>query len=146
MPTSLSLASFGHAQIDAPLAPCTPSCDTRVTVSSIDVTNTREHETICSNKAPLSDICNRQTPTSDVSRVPLHVKNGTPLTAEEVLLYALMIVSFPTGTFCKKHSAEKYDNIVQVIHQVTGVNYSSPSVRNCFHQVGNNPAKGIRKT
>ena len=110
------------------------------------MTNTREHETICSNKTPLSDICNRQTPTSDNSRVPLHVKNDTPLTADEVLLYALMIVSFPTGTFYKKHSAEKYDNIVQAVHQVTGVNYSSHSVRNYFHQVGNNQAKGIRKT
>ena len=144
--TSPSSTSFGHTHIDTPLAPCTPSCATPVKASSTDVANTRENEPICSNNTVLFDISNRQKPTSDVSRLPLYVENDTPLTVEEALLYALMIISFPTGTFSKMHSAEKYDNIVQAIHQVTGVHYSSQSVRNYFHRVRNNQVKGIGKT
>ena len=50
----------GCIQIDTPVVPCTPSCATPVKASSVDVTNTREHETIFSNRKPPVD--NKQKP------------------------------------------------------------------------------------
>ena len=69
----------GCIQIDTPVD--TPSCATPVKASSVDVTNTREREAICSNTKPPLD--NRQNGNSDLSWVPLRVQSDTPLTVEE---------------------------------------------------------------
>ena len=71
----------GCIQIDTLVVPCTPSCATPVKASSVDVTNTGQHEAICSNTKP--PVNNRQKPNLDLSWVPLRVQTDTPLTVEE---------------------------------------------------------------
>ena len=110
--------------------PCTPSCATPNEASSLYVDDRREHETVSLERKPLLTISKGQK--LDSCRVPLLVENDTPLTTDELLLYALMITSFPTETFSKKHSVEKYERVVEGIHLVNGVHYSSQSVRNYF--------------
>ena len=110
--------------------PCTPSCATPNEASSLYVDDRREHEAVSLERKPLSNISNGQK--LDSCRVPLLVENDTPLTTDELLLYALMITSFPTETFSKKHSVEKYERVVKGIHRVNGVHYSSQSVRKYF--------------
>lgn len=124
--------------------PCTPSCATPNEASSLYVDDRREHETVSLERKPLSTISNGQK--LDSCRVPLLVENDTPLTTDELLLYALMITSFPTETFSKKHSVEKYERVVEGIHLVNGVHYSSQSVRNYFYRVRRNEVKGVGKS
>ena len=140
---------FDFPSMDVPLTtsppvshiPCTPSCATPNETSSVYVDDTREHETVSFERKPLSNISNGQK--LDSSRVPLLVENDTPLTTDELLLYALMITSFPTETFSKKHSVAKYERIVEGVHRVNGVHYSSQSVRNYFYRVRRNEVKGV---
>ena len=104
----------------------------------------REHEAVSLERKPLSNISNGQK--LDSCRVPLLVENDTPLTTDELLLYALMITSFPTETFSKKYSVEKYERVVEGIHRVNGVHYSSQSVRNYFYRVCRNEVRGVGKS
>lgn len=125
----------------APVIACTPSCATPVKASSTDLENLRDIEQLCARFSPLYVNIKQK-----VTSVPVHFKNDTPLTEDELLLYALMTASFPSDTFTKNHSIEKYDNIVQVIDNIIGVHYSSQSVRHYFHRVLKNKVKGVGKT
>ena len=110
--------------------PCTPSCATPNEASSLYVDDRREHEAVSLERKPLSNIN----------------ENDTPLTTDELLLYALLITSFPTETFSKKYSVEKYERVVEGIHRVNGVHYSSQSVRNYFYRVRRNEVRGVGKS
>ena len=124
--------------------PSPPSCATPNETSSVYVDDRREHKAVRLERKPLSNISNGQK--LDSCRVPLLVEKDTPLTTDELLLYALMITSFPTETFSKKHSVEKYERVVEGIHRVNGVYYSSQSVRNYFYRVRRNEVKGVGKS
>ena len=124
--------------------PCTPSCATPNEASSLYVDDRREHEAVSLERKPLSNISNGHK--LDSCRVPLLVENDTPLTTDELLLYALMITSFPTETFSKKHSVEKYERVVEGIHRVNDVHYSSQSVSNYFYRVRRNEVRGVGKS
>ena len=144
--SSESLTSVKQTQSESstPVVTCTPSCATPVEASLIDLNNTRGQEQLCSNVSPLDINCLNSK--QNLTSIPLHYKNDTPLAEDELLLYALMLSSFPNDTFTKMHSTEKYDKIVQAIDNIIGVHYSSNSVRNYFHRVRNNQVKGIGKT
>ena len=86
--------------------PCTPSCATPNEASSFDVDDEREHEAASLERKPWSNISNGQK-LGNSYRVTLLVKNDTPLTTDELLLYTLTITLFPTERFSKKHSVEK---------------------------------------
>ena len=160
MPSRSRKKLFDFPQVDIPLTtnqvidssplmsqciPCTPSCATPNEASSLDVEDEREHESASLERKPLSNISNGQK-LDNSCRVPLIVENDTPLTTDELLLYALMITLFPTETFSKKHSVEKYERAVKGIHRINGVHYSSESVRNYFYRVRRNEVKGVGKS
>ena len=58
----------------------------------------------------------------------------------------MMTLVFPVAPFTKNYAPSKYDAIIDIIYQITGVNYSSHSIRNYFHRVYTNKVKGFGKT
>lgn len=57
-----------------------------------------------------------------------------------------MTLKFPIQTFSKSYASNKYNEIISVIFQITGVKYSSHSIRNYFHRVRTNDLKGFGKS
>ena len=66
---------------------------------------------------------------------------GTPMRPEELLLYALMRLSFKTYTFTKYHSISHYQRMVLVIKKICGVDFSASSIRRFFPKVSSNHLK-----
>ena len=60
---------------------------------------------------------------------------------EELLLYALMRLSFKTYTFTKYHSISHYQRMVLVIKKICGVDFSASSIRLFFPKVSSNHLK-----
>ena len=75
---------------------------------------------------------------------PVLFPNDSQLRADELLLYSVMTLTFPIQT--KNHASKKYNEIISVILQITGVKYSSHSIRNYFYRVRTNSLKGFGKS
>ena len=71
--------------------------------------------------------------------------NDSSLSPRELLLYSLMKIVFPSNTFTKCHTAEKYNNITKVFENVLCICYLSHNVRNYFARVRSNKIKGYGK-
>ena len=134
-----------YANFDTPprrggilVVPQTPSCSTPTAASVTDSSNYR---------SPASDpICPIPMDTLRTLNTPVQFSNDSQLTEEELLLYSLMTLVFPSNTFISNFASNKYDAISNTIFQITGVKYSTHSIRNYFHRVRNNKMKGFGKT
>lgn len=78
--------------------------------------------------------------------IPVLFPNDSQLRADELLLYSLMTLTFPIQTFSKNHASNKYNEIISVIFQITGVKYNSHSIQNYFYRVRTNSLKGFGKS
>ena len=116
----------------------TPSCSTPAAASILDESNYR---------SPASTgICPTPLDTLQAFNNPVQFANDSRLREEELLLYSLMTLVFLHNTFTKNFSPNKYHEICDTIFHITGVNFSTQSIRNYFHRVRTNATKGIGKT
>ena len=58
--------------------------------------------------------------------------SGSTLSPEELLLYALMKISFKTSTFSRHHTTSRYTPISQAISRVCGIYFKAMSIRQYF--------------
>ena len=116
----------------------TPSCSTPYDSSKMGIKNNR-----FTTPNPISPTNSNINLTSNS---PLQFVNDAQLSEEELLLYSMMTLVFPTSTFTKNYATNKYDQIISIISQIIGVKYSNQSIRNYFHRVRTNTVKGVGKT
>ena len=81
-----------------------------------------------------------------IQNTPVQFLNNSPLGEEELLLYSMMTLVFPMSTFTKNYASCKYDAITNIIYQITGVKYTTHSIRNYFHRVVTNKVKSFGNT
>ncbi|CAB3981951.1 Hypothetical predicted protein [Paramuricea clavata] len=98
----------------------TPSCSTPANLSDTCTQNNRF-------TAPFPPSVSDNSNDNLIPTTPVQFVNNSPLREEELLLYSMMTLVFP-------------------IYQITGVKYSSHSIRNYFHRVYTNKVKGFGKT
>ena len=116
----------------------TPSCSTPSNGSAMGLSNTRV--------STPDSMCPTTSGVNTEFNTPVHFVNDSSLREDELLLYSLMTLVFPTQTFTKKFASNKYDKITDVMFQITGLRYSNHGIRNYFHRVRTNNVKGIGKT
>ena len=67
--------------------------------------------------------------------------SGSTLSPEELLLYALMKISFKTSTFSRHHTMSRYTPISRAISRVCGIYFKAMSIRQYFPMVSGNKFK-----
>lgn len=125
-------------QESMPINTATPSCSTPCNSSNTCITN---------NRTAVPITVNHNGSNFDLAfNTPVQFASESSLQEHELLLYSIMTLAFPTSPFSKNYTPCKYDPIVNVMFQITGVKFSNQGIRNYFHRVNTNKVKGIGKT